>query len=221
MAKNSKPGDSAAPTPTDDQAATATFDDGPVTEPGTDLAPTIDAEIISDGAGKAVTLRDQLAADIEPSEMITAKHPAMVALYSALEKRSDVATEADVAVAEIIAQVLQSDTMDEVLGDSEVIGLREMLNEPLTIFGWKAVRSDYEEGAPWYAVMDVQRHRKNWRGPVTCGAQTILAQLVRIGMLDEFPATLIATNATKKPTKAGYWPLKLSKLPPELGGSGL
>lgn len=183
--------------------------------------PTIDAEIMNDGDGKAVSLREQLAADLEPKELITAKHPAMVTLYAALEQRAEVVSEADLAVAEIIAQVLSAESVDEVLGDTEVIGLREMLDEPLTVFGWKAARSEYEEGAPWYAVIDVHRHKKDWRGPVTTGAQTILAQLVRIGMLNEFPITLIAKKATKKATRGGYWPLKLSVLPKELGGSGL
>lgn len=221
MAKNTKGTDQAPDETYGGGSGPLPFPDRPDTVITPDVEPTIDAEIMNDGDGKAVSLREHLAADLEPKEVITASHPAMVALYAALEKRAEVVNEADLAVAEIIAQVLSAESVDEVLGDTEVIGLREILDEPLTVFGWKAARSDFEEGAPWYAVMDVHRHKKNWRGPVTTGAQTILAQLVRIGLLEEFPVTLVARKATKKPTRNGYWPLKLSILPPELGGSGL
>lgn len=193
----------------------------PADQPGQALEPVIEARVISGDAASALSLRDELTADKASQDLAPVQHPVMTAFYAELAKRTDVVAEADAAVADIIAQVLSGESLDEVLADSEATGLRDMLNEPLTIYGWKAVRSDFEEGAPYYAVMDVLRHKKQWRGPVTTGAQTVLAQLVRIGLLDEYPATLIATNATKKPTKNGYWPLKLSKVPPTMGGSGL
>lgn len=210
------------PTPDSDAAkrlAAAGHPDGIPAGPGTDVEPVIDAEVMSDSDTPGSEVAHRSIPDIEPRELVTRNHPAMVALNTYLETNLTAESEADLAVADIIAQVLAADSVDEVLADSAVIGLREMMDEPLTVYGLKFQRSDYEQGAPYYAVIDVFRGRTQWRGPVTTGAQTILAQLVRIQQLDAWPVTLICTKATTKPTKGGYWPLKLSVVPTVSVGS--
>ena len=187
--------------------------DGAPAEIGPDGEPVIEAEIIGDSGATGREVAQRSIPDIEPRELMARNHPAMVQLNTWLEGNLTADSEADLAVADIIAQVLSADSVDEVLGDTEVIGLQSMMDEPLTVYGLKFQRSDYEQGAPYYAVIDVYRGRSQWRGPVTTGAQTILAQLVRLQQLDAWPVTLVCTKATKKPTKGGYWPLKLSVVP--------
>lgn len=213
MARNA-PADKPEPTATEAaRIEAAGHPDGLPAERDDDGNIVVDAVIMgeSDAPGTAVAHRS--IPDIEPRELVTRQHPAMVKFNEYLENHLDPASDADLAVADIIAQVLSADSVDDVLGDVDVIGLQEMLDEPIVLYGIKFQRSDFEAGAPYYAVIDVERPKKQWRGPVTTGAQTILAQLVRLQQLGAYPVTLIATKATDKPTRGGYWPLKLSKVP--------
>lgn len=205
--------------PTPDQDTERRLDaaghpDGLPAEIGPDGEPVIDAEIVSDSGATGNAVVRFRVPDREGGELVPRSHPAMVALDSWLERNLSGDTEADLAIAEIIAQVLTADSVEEVLGDVKAVGLKEMMDEPLTIHAVKYNRSDYEDGSPYYAVMDIERHKIGWRGPVTSGAQTILAQLARAAQLGELPMTCVCVWATRKATKKGHRPIKLAAVPP-------
>ncbi len=170
----------------------------------------IQAEIISDSQEAGTEVATRKGVDIEVSQPVAANHPAMVALNKYLEANLTAVDSAELAIADIIAQVLSADSVDEVLADIQVTGLLELLEVPITVHAIKFNRSSFEAGAPFYVVMDVTRHDTNWSGPVTTGAQTVIAQLVRIHMLNGYPCTLKAVYATDKPTANGYRPYKLT-----------
>jgi hypothetical protein len=158
--------------------------------------------------GREVAVRE--TPDIEPVNIVTSKHPAMVSLAKYLTENMTASSEADDAVADIIAQVLQADSVDEVLADVDALHWHDFLDVPVTVYACKWQRSEYEKGMPFYVVVDGQRHDTGVRAPITIGAQTVIAQLVRLAQLNAFPCTVTLTYATDKPTKSGYRPLKLS-----------
>lgn len=204
--------------PTDEPTRSATLESlKAATEATADFTPddendgdveVITATVMGDAPGAEVAVRG--TPDIEPQEIVTSKHPAMVALSSYLTANLAQENEADAAVADIIAQVLQADSVDEVLADIDAMHWHDFLDVPVTVYGCKWQRSDFEAGMPFYVVVDGLRHDTNYRGPITIGAQTVIAQLVRLAQLKAFPVTLRLTHATDKPTRGGYMPLKLS-----------
>lgn len=172
----------------------------------------IEATVIADSQEVGRDVATRPAGGIEVEGHVTANHPAMKALNTYLERNLTAVDSAELAVADIIAQVLAADSVDEVLADVQVTGLLELLEVPITVHGVKFNRSSFEAGAPFYTVLDVTRHDTEWRGPVTTGAQTVIAQLVRLHMLDGYPCTLKAVYATDKPTANGYRPYKLTAI---------
>lgn len=136
-------------------------------------------------------------------------HPATRALDAWLAEHQEQGTEADMAQGDIIAQVLTANTLEEILTPAEALHAEAVMDEPLSVFAVKYQRSDYQEGSPFYAVLDVWRHNWEERTIVTVGAQSIIAQLVRLVQLGMLPTRVRIVKATKKPTRNGYWPLRL------------
>lgn len=149
------------------------------------------------------------ATDLDLSEAGAA---AMAHLNSWLESNKSHTANPDAAVADIIAQIMSADSVDEVLADVSATGLLELIDIPIRIHGGKFNQSDFEAGAPWYALMDVERLDNGWRGLVTTGAQSVLGQIVRIAQLGGFPAAVKCVYATKNPTANGYRPIRLGKI---------
>jgi hypothetical protein len=172
-------------------------------------ADVVDAEVLYDPDAPRADVAVRETPDIEPQEIVTSQHPAMISLAQYLVTNMSNDKAADGAVADIIAQVLQADSVDEVLADVEALAWSSILNVPVTVYGCKWQRSEYEAGMPFYVVADGLRGDTNWRGPITIGAQTVIAQLVRLAQLNAFPVTVVLTHATKTPTRSGYMPLKL------------
>lgn len=120
--------------------------------------------------------------------------------------------ETDLVVNEIIARILSASTPDEVLTPPQVVGLRKLIGRPFTLRGVKFQRSEFEQGAPSYALLDISLTDGGYDGLVSCGAQTVLAQLVKMMMLDGLPRDVVAVNSKRKPTANGYWPYMLIDL---------
>jgi len=137
-------------------------------------------------------------------------HPALRQLDEWLSKFDVAGGDTEMIVGDIIAQVLSAESLVEILEPPEAIHARDLLDVPIVIHGFKSQRSDYQEGSPRYAVMDVTREDTGQRVPVTCGAQQVLAQLVKALMMDAFPFRCAVVRATKRPTDAGNWPIRLA-----------
>lgn len=111
---------------------------------------------------------------------------------------------------DIMAQVLSSNTADEVLTNLEATGLREHLERPFLLRGFRFNKGDFEEGNPFYALLDVVWEDTGEADIVSCGAKKIVAQVFRLAQLGSLPITLVCLQS-KKPTKAGFWPLRLER----------
>jgi hypothetical protein len=171
----------------------------------------LDAEIIDESGGPGSALERREDGSIEVAGAVSSKHPAMIQLNKWLSENISSTDSADAAVADIIAQVLSADSVDEVLADTAVMGLREMLDVPFTLWGAKFNQSSFEAGAPFYCILDITPATTGIRGVASTGAQTVIAQIVRMHMLNAFPLVVKAIYATDKPTANGYRPYRLTK----------
>lgn len=171
----------------------------------------LEGEILTATAGNLPAVRGPASDREIDVELPPASQAAMAKMSAWLEMHEARSAHPDAAVADIIRQVLDSQSVDEVLADVTAKGFSELLDVPVRIFDGKFNRSDYEAGQPWYALLDVQRLDNNWRGLVTTGAQSVLAQLVRLIELGAFPCDVRLVYATKNPTKNGYRPVRLAK----------
>jgi len=106
---------------------------------------------------------------------------------------------------------LNAQSLDELLGGSETISLRDYLNKPFQVTGVEWQQSDIDgDGLPFYAVI----HAVSLDGEVitlTTGAITPVRKLAVMAHNGWLPAWVKATKAKK--TEAGYEPLDLVKAP--------
>lgn len=126
---------------------------------------------------------------------------------------------------EIIAQILSSETEEEVEAFGDAIGWRELCRRfvkhdglpvqdgvpiELSDFRWRT--SEYEDGSPVFFIVRGRRMDDGSNVTLTTGSSNILAQLVawaRIEQQEGRPVlrgrVVIATERDKE-TKSGYWP---------------
>lgn len=146
------------------------------------------------------------------AEISPASQEVMHNLFKWLDANRSHTADAEAAQADIIAQVMSAESVDEVLADVTAASLSDWLDKPIKIWEGKFNRSEFEAGLPWYAVLDIEDLTTGKRHVCTTGAQTILAQLIRTAQLDGFPLACIPVYATKKPTARGYKPMRLKPI---------
>jgi len=95
------------------------------------------------------------------------------------EAQSDAAPE-ELAYRAIVEQILTSDTVRDVLTPIEAVGAVLELDRPFKLTGCEYRRSDFEEGAPFYAVMQVTFPDDGERMVLTTGNQAVMAQLISL-----------------------------------------
>lgn len=136
----------------------------------------------------------------------------------------------------IISQVLSSASIEEVLTPPEAVSARDMAGIPLVINGFHVNTSEYDVGSPYYFSMDVIRGDTSEKLVVNSGNQRIMAQLLRIYMLDQLAQGKTEADMSKegvpsdarlsvgveahirpakKPNRHGGIPLHLDARPPE------
>lgn len=85
----------------------------------------------------------------------------------------------------IIAQVMAAESIEEVLTPPEAISARDLTGVPLVLSGFHVNTSEYDVGSPYYFSMDVRRADTGEKCVVNSGNQRIMAQLLRIYMMDQ------------------------------------
>lgn len=85
----------------------------------------------------------------------------------------------------IIAQVMAGSSIEEVLTPPEAISARNMTGVPLVISGFHVNTSEYDVGSPYYFSMDCRRVDTDEKCVINSGNQRIMAQLLRLYMLDQ------------------------------------
>ena len=193
-------------------ASMRTRGDGPLEPEDTIPVSTeaIEAEIIADSADTSRVIAPRVAPSTELEAFDASKHPAMIQLNGWLASNLSQTDSPEAAVADIIAQVLNAKSVDEVLSEVALPGLRENLGRPFILYGGKVNQSSYEAGAPYYFVLDVEWLDTNTRQLITTGAQTVISQIVKLIELDAFPCTMQAIYATEKANARGFRPYRLA-----------
>lgn len=110
----------------------------------------------------------------------------------------------------IVARILRAQTLDEILGSFEATPIDQVLDQPMEIHAVRWERSEYEEGNPYYALIDAVLIDDGNRVTLTTGSTNILTQLVAMAARGYLPAKVIARQSAK-PTKRGYYPKHLER----------
>lgn len=109
---------------------------------------------------------------------------------------------------EITAQLLGAESDEELEAFGQAVGWQELLNVPVTIYGFRWRPSDFEEGASIYFIADVARQDTGERLAVTTGSRNVLAQLTNLAKRERLPVTRYLAKS-EKPTRGGFHPLWL------------
>ncbi|MGH3572312.1 MAG: hypothetical protein ACRDUW_10855 [Pseudonocardiaceae bacterium] len=117
------------------------------------------------------------------------------------------------ATRSIIARVLMAETVEDALAQSDIVGVEMLVNASVEIRGVKWMPSAYDKGPKCYAIMDTVDLVTSQARAVSCGAQTILAQLLRIQVGNAFPVKVKVAQAVR-PTAAGNYPMWLEQPDP-------
>jgi hypothetical protein len=107
----------------------------------------------------------------------------------------------------IIESILAADSIEEAFSDN-IGGLqdaRDMLGVPITISDVRWNASDYEEGLPFYGVVDAQVIENGEKFQIAVGATTAVAQLYKAQTEDAFPLNVKIVESAKQ-TKKGFRP---------------
>lgn len=117
----------------------------------------------------------------------------------------------ELAAFEVAARILQAETVDDILGETELLKARDILRKPFWLDGFDVRNSDFQDGSGVYMLMSIRLFDDTEnRVQVTCGSTNVIAQCVRLQQLDALPAPVCFVEASK-PTKSGYYPLWLRK----------
>lgn len=110
---------------------------------------------------------------------------------------------------EIIAELLDAETDDELefVGNAE--GWQDMEGVPVVIQGFRWRPSEYDKGSPVFAVVYATRVDDGARVVLTCGSGGVMAQLCNLAKRNRLPGAIRALKRADKPTKGGFYPLRL------------
>lgn len=106
----------------------------------------------------------------------------------------------------IFDRMMSATTPEEVLGASSTTKADDVLGQNITVHGVNFLESDQKDGLGIFAVIDGTIGKE--RHAITCGARTIVAQLMKFDFEGWFPV-VVKINKSTKPTSNGYYPMEL------------
>lgn len=115
---------------------------------------------------------------------------------------------------EIMAQLLDAESDEELEQFGQAIGWRDLPGVPIEIRGFRWRPSDYEEGSPVYFI--VQGTNLITGSPVvlTTGSGNVLAQLANMAKRGTLVGAIRMLEKADKPSRQGFTPLWL-RTPPQ------
>jgi hypothetical protein len=122
----------------------------------------------------------------------------------------DIADDATEVHARIVREILERDSIDDVLAVLTTLDSDDMTGRPFQLFGFHVVESSYSEGAPFYASCDIIFDGKAKHEVWNTGDQAMFAQLVKLREFNQFPYHLLVM-ATGERRATGYTPKRLIK----------
>lgn len=100
----------------------------------------------------------------------------------------------------MISQIMDAQSVDDIWG-GKAINAKDVVDRPFKLIDAKFHNSDFEEGAPIFAAMDVAFLDSGETSVVVSGALGVVARVVK---LIEFDALPIAVRVRESKTNSGY-----------------
>lgn len=109
---------------------------------------------------------------------------------------------------QITKRLLTAESLDDLLSPQEAEKADDWIGKAIEVHGGRWMRSDYDEGAPVYLLIDAVDVESGERVLITCGARNVMAQVMRMHQQGWLPAKVKITRA-RRASKAGFFPLWL------------
>jgi hypothetical protein len=110
--------------------------------------------------------------------------------------------DASASYAAIIAEIMGSESIDDVLNLPEPTHLSEWVDKPIEIGGWVHRDSDFDQGPLVYFTIVGTDLSSGRRILINTSEQPVMAQLLKLRELDAFPIR-VAVIASTRPNKYG------------------
>lgn len=107
---------------------------------------------------------------------------------------------------EIMAQLLDAKSDEELELVGQATGWRELPGVPMELHGFRWRPSTYEEGSPLFFVVDAVRLDTGQRVALTTGSGNILAQLTNMARRGTLVGSIRALEIADTQTKQGFRP---------------
>lgn len=116
----------------------------------------------------------------------------------------------DQAYRQIIDQILNAATPEDVLTPVDAISATDVIDRPFFLYGFDVNKSEYDVGSPFYASMHVRFMDEDSPAVVNSGNQALFAQLIRLSQFENgFPCTVVIRQG-RRPNRHGTFPLRLN-----------
>lgn len=146
-------------------------------------------------------------ANVTPTDIQTKAGPVMQVLVQWLAtKASGTDDDTYAAYESMMAQIMGAEDIAQVLTEQTPLHGKEFLDKPFLLNGFEIREGEFEEGAPFYAVLNVTLPATQESRVITCGGWIVLAQLARMEQEGEWP---LAMKIRGKKTSKGYTALRL------------
>jgi len=132
-------------------------------------------------------------------------------LYGSVDDAVRAMIASEVSAEDIAMRYLSAENVDDLLGESSVIGLADMLDTPFTIESARIFESSYEAGLSGFVVMEGSLDDGS-KVAISSGATSVVAQVVTMHARGWLPIRVMGKQSTR-PTKAGYYVISLVKAP--------
>jgi hypothetical protein len=116
---------------------------------------------------------------------------------------------------QIVEELLAAETDEELEQVGNASGWLDFEGVPVEVRGFRWRKSDYDEGAAIYLIVQATDMRDGASLVLTTGSKNVIAQLINLARRDRFPTVKILTRADK-PTKGGFYPQWLKSTPEEI-----
>lgn len=168
----------------------------------------------SDGSSSesTPTAQELMQAKAQMGEVVTRNEQIMQTFIQWQVERASTTDEDQFAImASIVAEIMDADSVEEVLREREALHARDIVNTPLILHGFELREGTYEDSQTgYYAAMTVSRPGADVTRIVTCGGMKVLAKLMKLDQFGEWPQIFYFTE---KKTNKGYGVLDIVRPP--------
>ena len=126
----------------------------------------------------------------------------------------EVSTDPEAISREILTQILQAETDDDMLSVGSATSWQELLGVPVEIRGFRWLPSRYDQGAKVFFVVTGTRLDTGEAVVLTTSGQNVLGMLINLQRRKRFPSVWRLVEAEKE-TSRGFKPLWLEPVKPK------